>query len=208
MNNILKNILLAVLFTITIIMSLFSLTVLNDNYVTKILKHNKYYELVKKDLDKDFQEKNLDKYISLKKVEMDINHFVKKNYNDKITFKIDKDNKTINEIYNYHIKFQNKFANTNFPLIRMFLFIGNIILIVICGQIFLKTKKKHDIYLIFIISFSLIVLFYGISYLFINIQFPIIDTIKNHYLKYLLGVGIIFFEIGLYQKIKVKINRK
>lgn len=187
---------LALLLSLTIIVSLFSLTILNDNFIKKELQKNDYYDEVYNELKIEMSNTNLTKDIVIK----DINNFIKSDYNKQKKYSIS-DN---SEIYNYYIKFKNFFDNFNFYKFKIVIYIVNLVLIFLCGNIFIKTKKYHHINNVLLYSAIINILFYGLSYLFININNHILLNIYHTYLHIILGTSIILIECSIYKLIKHK----
>lgn len=191
------NILMSILFSITLILTIISLTVLNDRFVMKIIKDKGYVEKMTDNINNELKDENKD-YIVLKRdVEKYLRDYVKSRY------KYEKKNygEYASDIINKHILFM---GNRNYKKNIYIFYIITLLSIVITGNIFLKSKKLHDLDSIFIYSFILMVLVYGLFYFNIdNMHFIIrgIADILNHII---LGVSIVLLEIGIYKKRRFK----
>ena len=83
-------------------------------------------------------------------------------------------------------------------------FFINIILVVIVGSIFIKTRNKHNLENIFLISFPILILMYGAVYLFLDFDIFIIDKVIDTAGYLFLAISIILFEIVIFKKIKTR----
>ena len=200
--------LLTVLFSIVIVLVLFCLTLLNDNFVIRVLKNNNYYSEVYKELmiDINTNYKNDDCSIDKDILEDDINRYFKKDFKvGNIKGNIEcKSKKDLKSVYINHIKLD-IFDNVNMTLVYYLSFIVVIFLVVIVGSLFIKTKNSHDIFNIFIGSFPINILIYGLLYIFIDTDVKIVNELINVSLHLLLGISIILFEIGIFKKIKTRL---
>lgn len=203
------NICLSILFSIVLFITIFCLTVLNANFIKINLKKSNYYNVVYNNIINDLKEydENLIYTLDIKDVEDDINEYVKSRYSNKYFIsKIETDisNNEIRDIYNKNIKFNNLFINYNMVLIIYSLFSLDIILIIITGIIFKKTKNKHNIRIILILSSIISFIIYGICYIFNNYNLDILYNIFNNYLHIYLAINIIILECIIIKKIKVR----
>ena len=196
------NILLSLLFFITLFFVIFSLTICNDNFIIKVLDDSNYYQKQSILLEKEIGSKieidisdlknDIDDYVEKK--------FVDKNYSSKIS------SNKYSFLYNKYVKFNNYFKNIDLKLYIWIIYIVSIVLVIITGTIFNKTKKMHDINTIFIINFIFSVLFSMYIYVFVDFDLDILSIIKEVANKYYLGIIIILLEIGIYNKIKSRIS--
>lgn len=171
------NYILAILLSIAILFSVFSITVISKNFILKVINDNNYYEEVSKATN---VEKNL--------IEKDINKYINSKYK-KIKF----DDKN----YSFYINFFH--YNINVYIV----YFVTILIIFIVGNLFNKTKRKHNIDVILIINSIILTVFYGITYLLINDANLIGKVIlKSNY--YLLIVASLSFAIPVYKKFKSK----
>ena len=200
--------LLTILFSIVVVLVLFCLTLLNDNFVIRVLKNNNYYSEVYKELmiDINTNYKNDDCSIDKDILEDDINRYFKKDFKvSNIKGNIEcKSKKDLKSVYINHIKLD-IFDNVNMTLVYYLSFIVVIFLVVIVGSLFIKTKNSHDIFNIFIGSFPINILIYGLLYIFIDTDVKIVNELINVSLHLLLGISIILFEIGIFKKIKTRL---
>lgn len=196
---------LSILFSIVVVLSVFCVTLLNDNFVIRVLNNKNYYDEVYKDitvyLNKNYQEYNcsIDKSVLIK----DIKTYFKKDFDIK---KIDNNIVCLEGIDTKSVYYDfisiDYFNNKNMKMVYYVTFGITILLVILIGSLFIKTKSSHDIFSIFIISFIPLVLTYGLSYIFVDFNNEILNHIFNVANHYLLGISIILFEIGLFKKIR------
>lgn len=201
------NILLSFLLTITIFVTIFTLTILNDNFIKMNLKKYDYYDVVYENIKRDLLEynNNLDYSLDKNKMIKDINTYVKSRYDNKYyisKIETDVEDSEIRDIYNKNIKFNNIFKDYNMVMIIYGIYLFDIILIIITGTVFVKTKKNHDIYLILVVSSVISFFVYGVIYITNNINIDILSHIVNSFAHYYLAINIILFEYSLFKKIK------
>jgi hypothetical protein len=121
-----------------------------------------------------------------------------------ITDSLSQLNKDLKSVYINHIKLD-IFDKVNMTLVYYLSFIVVIFLVIIVGSLFIKTKNSHDIFNIFIGSFPINILIYGLLYIFIDTDVKIVNELINVSLHLLLGISIILFEIGIFKKIKTRL---
>lgn len=196
------NILLSLLLFITLFFVMVSLTICNDNFVIKVLEDNNYYKKQSLLLEKEIGS-NIELDNTLFKE--DINNYVEKKFVDKkYSSKIDGNKHSF--LYNKYVKFNNEFKNINIKKYIWIIYIVSIILVIITGAIFNRTKKYHDINNILIINFIFSIILAMYIYVFIDFDLDILNSIKIVANKYYMAVSIILLEIGVYNKIKSRIN--
>lgn len=164
----------AFLLSITVVFSLFSLTVLSKNFVLKVIDKSNYINIINEStgVSKKEIKKDLNKYI--------INKYQKLNLKDKE--------------YNKYINFMNIDKN-----ITYFIYLITILLIIITGNIFNKTKKKHDIKSILLISSIILIIVYGLIYILFNSSF-ILNEIVYTFNHYILFIAVLFLMISIFSK--------
>lgn len=166
-----KHILLSFLLSITIFISLLSIVLFNTNFLKKTLREENYY--------KD--------NISFKN---DLEGYINKRFSNKYQFK-DINNKKEDKIFSL------KYLHISIYIIYFI----NLLLIIVTGTIFNKTKNSHNLSTIAIISFIFLLIIYGILYLY-NYKYIFFRTIIPHFLKYLLVIDILVLMWGVYSKMK------
>ena len=206
------NILLSFLFSITLFVTMFSFTVLNKNFIYRNFKNYDYYNKVYINIKNDIKEydKKLKYELSKKDVENDIKTYVKKRYdNTYFVNKIETDNngEKLRDIYNKNIRFNNYFINKGYPLYITIIYFVNILLIIITGIVFKKTRYKHDLFKIMVYSFIFSIIFYISSRLMIDLKNELLSLILYNALKIYLGVNIILFEFSIFKKYKKRIMK-
>lgn len=164
----------AFLLSITVIFSLFSLTVLSKNFVLKVIDKSKYINII-----------NESTGVSKKEIKKDLNKYITNKY-QKLNLK-DKE-------YNKYINFMNIDKN-----ITYFIYLITILLIIITGNIFNKTKKKHDIKSILLISSIILIIVYGLIYILFNSSF-ILNEIVYTFNHYILFIAVLFLMISIFSK--------
>lgn len=169
------NFILAVIFSLTIIVSSFSLTVMSKRLQLKTIKKNEI-------INEMYDETKVDKDI----IKKDLQDYINSNYK-KTTYE--------NKKYEKNINF---FLVSNYKRI---IYVITIILIVITGCLFNKTKKKHNLYSIVFITSLILVVFYGVTYITININI-VFNYLLNIYLHFILIVADLFFILGVVNKLK------
>lgn len=170
-----SNFLLAIMLSITIIISSFTLTVLSKRFQINTIEKEGYVEIISSNtnISKEIVKNDLKDYIK--------NGYVYQNY----------ENKEYEDYINY------------FPIKKSmykYIYSLTIILLVICYVVFCKTKKKHNIYLIFFISSIILVLFYGTIYLTIDTNMIFVSLIMR-FLHFILFIADLLFMESI-------INRK
>lgn len=165
----------AFLLSITVVFSLFSLTVLSKNFVLKVIDKSNYINII-----------NESTGVSKKEIKKDLNKYITNKY-QKLNLK-DKE-------YNKYINFMNIDKN-----ITYFIYLITILLIIITGNIFNKTKKKHDIKSILLISSIILIIVYGLIYILFNSSF-ILNEIVYTFNHYILFIAVLFLMISIFSKI-------
>lgn len=200
MKKILINLILSIFFSITLISVVFCLTLLNNKFVIHQFEKNNYYDVILNNLKNE----DLTLKYNLNQIKKDVNNYIKNGYKNNYKSNILGDTKKV-EIYNNHIKFLN--LKYEFYKIKVVGYIITFILVIFTGNVLLKTKKYHDIFLILIMGFVISVLGYGFIYIFNNIENIIVSSVVNTANHYLLAISIILLEIGLFNKIKTRLNK-
>ena len=86
-------------------------------------------------------------------------------------------------------------------------FLITIVVVIIIGSLFIKTKGIHSLDNIILISFPLLIVISGIVYIFISTDIDIINKVINSANDLLLGISIILFEIIIFKKIKTRLKK-
>ena len=193
------NSILAILFSIALVLSISCLTLLNDNFIIKVMDSNNYYSEVYKSIRVD---KNYNCEVDKDKLIKDIKTYVKKGFNiDKVKV----DNKC-NDLYKEHISID-IFNKINMRTVYYGTFLITIVVVIIIGSLFIKTKGIHSLDNIILISFPLLIIISGLIYIFINTDIDIINKVINSANDLLLGISIILFEIIIFKKIKTRLKK-
>jgi len=190
----------SILLSITIILALICLTIFNKHFVIMSLNDD-YYEIVMNNIKNDMSIYNINYELDINDVKKDTKKFINSYYTNKdFVNKMVFDegiivNDEVNDIYSRDIRFNDIFRNYNISIIREILYLITITLIILVGNLFIHTKKKHDIKDILIISGVIIIIIYGILSMIMSIDNPAIYMIISKFMKYLLGVGILLLDI-------------
>ena len=165
----------ALLLSITAVFSLFSLTVLSKNFVLKVIDKSNYINII-----------NESTGVSKKDIKKDLNKYVTNKY-QKLNLK-DKE-------YAKYINFMNIDKN-----ITYIIYLITILLIIVTGNIFNKTKKKHDIKSILLITSIMLIIIYGLIYILFNSSF-ILNKIVYTFDSYILFIAVLFLMISIFSRI-------
>ena len=165
----------ALLLSITVVFSLFSLTVLSKNFVLKVIDKSNYINII-----------NESTGVSKKDIKKDLNIYVTNKY-QKLNLK-DKE-------YAKYINFMNIDKN-----ITYIIYLITILLIIVTGNIFNKTKKKHDIKSILLITSIMLIIIYGLIYILFNSSF-ILNKIVYTFDHYILFIAVLFLMISIFSRV-------
>ncbi len=165
----------ALLLSITVVFSLFSLTVLSKNFVLKVIDKSNYINII-----------NESTSVSKKDIKKDLNKYVTNKY-QKLNLK-DKE-------YAKYINFMNIDKN-----ITYIIYLITILLIIVTGNIFNKTKKKHDIKSILLITSIMLIIIYGLIYILFNSSF-ILNKIVYTFDSYILFIAVLFLMISIFSRV-------
>jgi len=165
----------ALLLSITVVFSLFSLTVLSKNFVLKFIDKSNYINII-----------NESTGVSKKDIKKDLNKYVTNKY-QKLNLK-DKE-------YAKYINFMNIDKN-----IAYIIYLITILLIIVTGNIFNKTKKKHDIKSILLITSIMLIIIYGLIYILFNSSF-ILNKIVYTFDSYILFIAVLFLMISIFSRV-------
>lgn len=192
------NILLSFLFSLTFILSLISLTLLNDNFVMMAIKSKGIISKVKNDINKELESNGYSYRIDDGTTEERINLYVEKRYSYKEDDITEED-----KIINKHIFFMDK---KNYHMISYGIYILTLIMIFITGNIFIKSKRLHDLGYIFLISAGTFICLYGIIYFNLDNFNFILKDILDVFNHFILGSAILLGEWGFIRVRKFKIK--
>lgn len=165
----------ALLLSITVVFSLFSLTFLSKNFVLKVIDKSNYINII-----------NESTGVSKKDIKKDLNKYVTNKY-QKLNLK-DKE-------YAKYINFMNIDKN-----ITYIIYLITILLIIVTGNIFNKTKKKHDIKSILLITSIMLIIIYGLIYILFNRTF-ILNKIVYTFDHYILFIAVLFLMISIFSRV-------
>ena len=165
----------ALLLSITAVFSLFSLTVLSKNFVLKVIDKSNYINII-----------NESTGVSKKDIKKDLNKYVTNKY-QKLNLK-DKE-------YAKYINFMNIDKN-----ITYIIYLITILLIIFTGNINNKTKNKHDIKSILLITSIMLIIIYGLIYILFNSSF-ILNKIVYTFDSYILFIAVLFLMISIFSRV-------
>lgn len=159
----------------------------------RVLVSKDYVHKITENINEDIKDLDADYVVLESDVEDYLKSYVKSRYKYE-----KKDYKNVaSDIINEHILFM---GNRNYRKYSYIIYVVTLVSIIITGNIFLKSKKRHDLASIFIYSFCLLVIVYGIIYFKIDNMGYIIKDIMDVENHIILGAGIILLEIGVYKK--------
>ena len=201
-----NNILIIILFSITAFLSMVCLTLFNTNFVLHKMEEFEYYDIQYNSLTNYLKSNSIEFKINKSDLKNDIEEYVKSRYSKYyIHNKIEASTNTDN-IYLDYVKFNNILEKYNANLIIYISFIVTILLVILTGSIFIRTKKKHNINLILSISSIILIVIYGIIYLLFNTNNEFFNYIVNESLHYLLGLSVILLDLVFLNKIRKRIS--
>lgn len=201
-----NNILLIILFSITAFLSMVCLTLFNTNFVLHKMEEFDYYDIQYNSLTNYLKSNSIEFKINKSDLKNDIEEYVKSRYSKYyIHNKIEASTNTDN-IYLDYVKFNNILEKYNANLIIYISFIVTILLVILTGSIFIRTKKKHNINLILSISSIILIVIYGIFYLLFSTNNEFFNYIVNESLHYLLGLSVILLDLVFLNKIRKRIS--
>lgn len=180
------NIFLGLLLSITIFLVIICFTLLNDNFIKHYFEKNDYYELLYNEVKENGEYEDLSEY------KYYINKYIDSDYHS-----------SLND--NSFSKYINKINYSKYQTIIYFI---TLLFIFITGTLLNKTKKQHNLKIIGLETSIILILIYGIIFIFNSISNEIIFhliSISNHYL---LGIAIIILETSLYFIIKNRYVKK
>ncbi|MCH5167757.1 MAG: hypothetical protein J1F35_07735 [Erysipelotrichales bacterium] len=195
------SIALGILFSVSFLATVFSLTTLSKNFVKMVMKKNNYYEIVSEKInDNDF---NI--IIDKSDIKKDIDKYINSRYkNTYIKVPSNIDNKEFRDVYNKYIKFDDFFIDCDIYMIISFIYIVDIILIILTGILFNKTKNIHNINTVVLTNFIMSIIIFGLIKVYLNIDNFIINEVIKTFNNYYLGASIILLEMLILKKIKTK----
>ena len=185
------------LFSITLVLTIISLTVLNKNFVMKVIKDKGYVEVITSTINDEIIKEEKNYVISKENVESYLKEYVKSRY----VYEVKDYGNEASDIINKHILFM---GNKNYKKYIYIIYIGTLLSIIITGNIFLKSKRFHDLESIYIYSFIFMLFIYGSIYFNLDNMNYIVCEIMNVLNHIILGAGIILLEIGVYKKRRFK----
>jgi len=205
MKNPINYILIILLSLITLLLIL-SLFFYNNIFINKVISKNKVYdkvyELIDNDIEEDFE---LDKDL----LELDLKRYINNGYYLNVNNKIKvNDELKYEEVYSKNLKIFNEYKVNK---LKSFIYIITFIVLIITGILFIKTKFKHSIDLIILMSGIIDIIIYEIIYL--TNSFNIAEVIiVNTLLHILLFIGSLFTFLSIFllneKRIKKLINCK
>ena len=200
------NYILSIFLSLITILLIISLFFYNNIFINKVIKKNKVYERVYELIDNDIEEDfELDKDL----LELDLKRYINNGYYLNVNNKIKvNDELKYEEIYSKNLKIFNEYKVNK---LKGLIYIITFIVLIITGILFIKTKFKHSIDLIILMSGIIDIIIYGIIYL--TNSFNIAEVIiANALLHILLFVGTLFTFLSSFllneKRIKKLINCK
>lgn len=198
MKKLFINMSLSILLFLSIISSLASITLLNDDYIKWVFNKNDIYSDISSSITASYTENDKIKDYDTDQVKRDIDTYISNRYVESNSIK-DK------ELYYNHIYFM---GNNDIKKYSYIIYAITLILIILTGNIFLHTKKKHNLDMIMLISSLMVILSSGYVYVFISFNNNIIDTVINNANHILLAVGVVLFELVFLKYGNIFIHKK
>lgn len=198
----LSNLILIILFSLCGSLVILFLTFFNPHFILhEITKYN-YYEKINVKLVEELETLEIDYIIDSKILNNDIEKYVKSRYKKYYIGNKIKSSCDTEKVYLKYVKFDGFFEKNKIHEITYILFVTLLVLIIITGSLFNKTKKYHNLNIILLMSSIIMILLYGVFSIFIKIDNDfiyqaIVDS--NHYL---LGISVVILEISLFKIIK------
>ena len=192
------DILLTVLLTITIFLVCFSMTILNNSFVKLDLLIHNYYETVKNNIDEQI---DYDHSVDINHIKNDVNNYINgfyadRIYENKISTNVENKDSELKQIYNDNIKFIKPMHNIK--LYHDIFDIATIVFVIIVGYLFIKTKEKHSLNLILIISSILGIIVSGVIYV-CNDYTGIMKILINDSYYFYLGINILILLLTIFK---------
>ena len=186
------NYILSILLSLITILLIISLFFYNNIFVNKVISKNKVYdkvyELIDNDIEEDFE---VDKDL----LELDLKRYINNGYYLNVNNKIKvNDELKYEEVYSKNLKLFNEYKVNK---LKGFFYIITFIVLIITGILFIKTKFKHSIDLIILMSGIIDIIIYGIIYLTNNFNIAEV-IIANALLHILLFVGSLFTFLSIF----------
>ena len=185
------NIILGILLSLVTILLIISLFFYNKNFINKVITKNNISDIVYKQIDESIDEEfELDKDL----LNLDIKRYINNGYYLNVNNKIKvNDELKYEDVYSKNIKL---FDNLNVNKIKSIIYFLTYVVLIITGILFIKTKFKHNIDLILLISGVLDIITYGFIYLLNNFNNSEI-IIANTLLHILLFIGCLFVCVSI-----------
>ena len=205
MNKVL-NILLTIILTITIFVICVSMTILNNRFVKLELTIHNYYEVIKNNIDKQVE---VDHSVDIKDIKNDVNNYINGYYEDR-TYEskiYTENNIDLSSVYNENIRFIKPM--NNIKLYHDLFDIATILFITLTGYVFVKTKGKHNLNLILILSGIIGIIVAGVIYT-LNGYSNFMQILVNDLYYVYLGINIFVILFVVFKKVfkSIKLNVK
>lgn len=195
----LNNLILIVLFSICGCLVVSFFTFFNPHFILHEIKKYNYYESINDELTEYLNGLKVEYKYQKKDLNYDIEKYVKSRYKKYyIGNKIESSYDT-EDIYLRYVKFDSFFEKYQINKLTYIIFVVILVLIILTGSIFNKTKKHHNLNIILFSSSIVMVIIYGISYIIFNVNNEFIYNAILDSLHYLLAFGIVLFEISLFK---------
>ena len=185
------NYILSILLSLITLLLILSLFFYNNVFVNKVITKNKVYdkvyELIDNDIEEDFE---LDKDL----LELDLKRYINNGYYLNVNNKIKvNDELKYEEIYSKNLKLFNKYKVNK---LKGIIYTITFIVLIITGILFIKTKFKHSIDLIILMSGIIDIIIYGFIFLTNNFNNAEVIVV-NILLHVLLFIGCLFTFVSI-----------
>ncbi len=198
-----NNLVPLIMFFITSILSLICLTIFNSRFMLHEMDKYDYYDKTYKSLCNYLENNSIEYDLKQSDLENDIKKYVKNRYKEYFIHNKIESSTNTDSIYLDYVKFKNILKKYNMHLIIYIVFFITILLVIITGNLFIKTKDKHDIKTIFLYSSILLIIAYGIIYFTFNVNNDFLNYVVNDAIHYILGYAIILLDIVFIIKLKI-----
>ena len=192
------NCFLAILLSISVCLVISSLFLFNRRFISNIIDKNNYYETAYNNIVDELKEYDSSLEYKLNKIDVkrDIVNYINQNFyvpNLKSKIKCENSNKHIEKIYKDNIRFLD---GINFDSIKSITYILTFIFITFTADMFFRTKKKHKIDYVLLMSGIINLFIYGFLFIFNNL-----DGIKLIIFNNVLQVFLFFSCLEIFSSI-------
>ena len=182
---------LGILLSLVTVLLIISLFFFNKRFINKVIIKNNISEVIYKEIDNSIDEDfELDKDL----LELDIKRYINNGFYLNVNNKIKvNDELKYEDVYSKNIKLFDKY---NICRLKSSIYFITFVVLIITGVLFIKTKFKHNIDLIVLISGIIDIIIYGLIYIFNNFNNAEV-ILANTLLHILLFIGCLFVFVSI-----------